>query len=139
VNARQGLRLIAGLFGFIATLVLYLVLLFIQNENADYACESPSAVPGIEVGDIRGIGFQNAFLNLGGRCEYRMDDGSVKVTREPGWWFSGTIAGIVALLATAAVLIVRRKGHLGMLFGLTTLIAPPLGIALAVATPRRAY
>ena len=137
MNARQGLLLIAGFGGFVGTLVFYLFLLFVQTQNADYACESPQAVDGIDVERIRGIGFENSYLNLGGRCEYRMNDGSVIHTREPGWWFSGTIAGFVAVLACAVAFFVRRKGHLGLLFGLTTLLAPPLGLLLAIAAPRR--
>ena len=87
---------------------------------------------------MRGIGFRNSLLNLGGRCEYRMDDGSVVVTREPGWWFSGTIAGFSAVVAVVAALLARRKGHRGLLYGVATLVAPPLGLALAVAAPRKA-
>ena len=122
--------------GVFATLVFYLGLLILQNENADFACENPpAAVPNIEWGDIRDIGFRNSLLNLGGRCEHRMGDGSVIVTREPGWWFSGTIAGFVSVVAA---FVVRRKGHRGWLYGATTLVAPPLGLALAVAAPRRA-
>ena len=96
MSDRRGLLLF---FGSVGTLFFYVALLIVQNENADYACESPEAVPGIEVEDLRGIGFENSYLNLGGRCEYRMDDGSVVVTQEPGWWFSGTIAGFWMLLA----------------------------------------
>ena len=138
MSARQGVLRIASFFGVLATLFFYLGLLILQNENADFACESPQAVRGIDLNDLRGIGFRNSLLNLGGRCEYRMDDGSVLVTREPGWWFSGTIAGFIAMIAVLAGYLTRRKGHAGWLYGLTTLVAPPLGFALAVAAPRRA-
>ena len=139
MSARQGRLLIAGFFGFVATLVFYLALFFIQIANADNACESyPQTVPGADFEDVRGIGFENSFLNLGGRCTYRMDDGSVVLTREPGWWFSGTIASFAAMLAGVAVLFARRKGHSGWLYGIATLVAPPLGFALVVAAPRRA-
>jgi hypothetical protein len=129
----------AGVAGVAATLIFYFVLLVVQIANADDACESyPQTVPGADFQDVRGIGFENSFLNLGGRCTYRMDDGSVVVTREPGWWFSGTIAGFVAVIAMVTAFFARRKGHPGLLFGLTALLAPPLGFALAVAAPRRA-
>ncbi len=138
-GARHGLVLIAGFFGFCATLVLYLMMFFVQIQNADNACESPSAtLSDNSLDDLRGVGFENSFLNLGGKCAYRMDDGSVVHAREPGWWFSGTIGGLAAALAGLAVFLVRRKGHLGALFGLATLLAPPLGLTLAIATPRRA-
>ena len=131
MNARQGFLLIAGFSGSAATLLLYLALFFVQIANADDSCESPWAtVPGIDVDDLRGIGFENSFLNLGGRCRYFMEDGSVVVTREPGWWFSGTIASLVAALSGIAVLLTRRRGHRGVLYGLTTLLAPPLGLAM---------
>ncbi len=87
--------------------------------------------------DLRGIGFETSFLNLGGRCEYRMDDGSEVVTREPGWWFSGTIAGVAAMLAGLAGLFAGRKGRSGPLYGLVTLVVPPLGLLLSVAVPPR--
>ncbi len=80
------------------------MLFFVQIQNADSACESPQAVPGIEVEDLRDIDFENSYLNLGGRCEYRLDDGSVVVTREPGWWFTGSPAALYAALAGAVVL-----------------------------------
>ena len=67
-----------------------------------------------------------------------MDDGSVVVTREPGWWFSGTIAGFVAAFVVVAAYLGRRRGHMGLLYGLTALFAPPLGFALALVAPRRA-
>jgi hypothetical protein len=103
------------------------------------ACESyPHTVPGADYLDVRGIGFENSFLNLGGRCTYRMDDGSVFVAREPGWWFSGTIAGFAAVFAVAVAYLARRKGHPGWLYGFTTLFAPPLGLAPTLAAPRRA-
>ena len=138
MNDRSWMILIAGFFGLVTTLIFYLALLFFQNENADFACENPAAaVPGIKLEDIRDIGFENSYLNLGGRCEYRLDDGSVVVTREPGWWFSGMIACFVALLALVAGWMAMRKGHVAVLFGLTALLAPPLGLALAVAVPRR--
>lgn len=127
----------ATMAGILATSVFYLALLIVQNENADRACESPQAVPGIEVEDIRDIGFENSLLNLGGRCEYRMDDGSVVVTREPGWWFSATIVGFVVMVAGVVVEFARRKGHPGWLYGFATLVAPPLGLALLLAAPRR--
>ena len=130
--------LVAGVAGVSATLVFYVALLVLQNENADYACESPQEAPGVDVNDLRGIGFENTFLNLGGRCEYRLENGSVIVTREPGWWFSATIGGFVAVIAVVVIHVARRKGHPGLLYGLTALLAPPLGFALAVAAPCRA-
>jgi|SRR3712207_1545559 len=124
--------------GVLATSIFYLALLLVQIENADRACESPQAtVPGLETGNIRDIGFENSFLNLGGRCTYRMDDGSVVVTREPGWWFPATIVGFVVMLAGPAAMFARRKGRSGLLYGLATLVAPPLGLALSLAVPRR--
>jgi hypothetical protein len=54
-----------------------------------------------------------------------MDDGSAVVRREPGWWFSGSIVGLVAAFAGAFA--ARPNGHAGVLFSLTTLVAPPLG------------
>ena len=127
--------LLAGVAGTAATLLFYLFLLFVQIQNADNACEGFGPTGNHE--GVRGIGFENSFLNLGGRCTYRMDDGSVVVTREPGWWFSGTIAGFVAAFAVVVAYLVRRKGHPGWLYGLTALLAPPLGLALALAAPRR--
>ena len=124
--------------GVLATSIFYLALLLVQIENADRARESPQAtVPGLETGNIRDIGFENSFLNLGGRCTYRMDDGSVVVTREPGWWFPATIVGFVVMLAGPAAMFARRKGRSGLLYGLATLVAPPLGLALSLAVPRR--
>jgi hypothetical protein len=129
---------LAGAAGAAATLVFYFVLMVVQIDNADMACESnPRTVLGADFEAVRGIGFENSFMNLGGRCTYRMDDGSVVVTREPGWWFSGTIAGFVAMLAGLAVLVGRRKGHSGILYGLTTLVAPPLGLTLVATAPRK--
>ena len=137
-GSRQGAVLIAGFCGFVATLTVYLILFVVQIQNADNACESyPQTVPGADFEDVRGIGFENSFSNLGGKCTYRMDDGSVVHTREPGWWFSGSIAGFFAVLAGVAVFVVRRKGHVGALFGLVALLAPPLGLALAAAMPRK--
>ena len=49
----------------------------------------------------------------------------------------GMIACFVALLALVAGWMAMRKGHVAVLFGLTALLAPPLGLALAVAVPRR--
>ena len=138
MSARQGFLLIAGFSGLIATLVFYLFLLFVQIQNADNACESPQAVPGIDVESICGIGFENGYLNLGGNCTYCMNDGSTVHTREPGWRFSGTMAGFAAVIACAVAFFARRKGHVGVLFGLTTFLAPPLGLLLAIAVPRRA-
>ena len=86
---------------------------------------------------MRGMGFENSFLNLGGRCECRLENGSVVITRDPGWWFSGTLAGVVAAFVVLVLSLARRRGHRGWLFGLTALVAPPLGFALAVAAPRR--
>jgi hypothetical protein len=125
----------AGVAGTAATLLFYLFLLFVQIQNAEDACEGFGPTGNYE--DVRGIGFENSFLNLGGRCTYRMDDGSVVVTREPGWWFSGTIAGFVAAFAVVVAYLVRRRGHMGLLYGLTALFAPPLGFALALVAPRR--
>ena len=128
----------AGVAGVLATSVFYLALLLVQIENADLACDSPQAsVPGLAIEDIRDIRFENSFLNLGGRCTYRMDDGSVVVTREPGWWFPATIVGFIMMLAGPAAMFARRKGRSGALYGLTTLVAPHLGLALALAAPRR--
>ena len=130
--------LAAGLAGVLATLLFYLFLFFVQIQNADPACESyPQTVPGADFEDVRGFGFENGYLNLGGKCAYYMNDGSVVHTREPGWWFSGTIAGLAALVAGGVAVFVRRRGHTGVLFGLATFVAPPLGLALAVAAPRR--
>lgn len=136
----QATKLLAAvLAGVPLTLFLYLFLFFVQIQNADPACESyPQTVPGADFEDVWGLGFENGYLNLGGKCTYYMNDGSVVHTREPGWWFSGTIAGFVIVFAGAVALFVRRKEHAGLLFGLTTLLAPPLGLALAVAAPRRA-
>ena len=128
---------VAAVAGVLGTSVFYLALLLVQIENADAACESPQAVPGLETEEIRGIGFENSFLSLGGRCTYRMDDGSVVVTREPGWSFVATIAGFVAMLAGPAATFARRKGRSGLLYGIVTLVAPPLGLALALAVPQR--
>ena len=130
-------RTLSAALGCLATLFFYLALLVVQNENADYACESPRAVPGLDVSNLRDIGFENSFLNLGGRCAYHMDDGSVIVTREPGWWFPATVVGFVAMLAGPAAMFARRKGRSGLLYGLATLVAPPLGLALSLAVPRR--
>ncbi len=128
----------AGVTGVLGTSAFYLALLLVQIENADLACESPQAsVPGLAIEDIRDIRFENSFLNLGGRCTYRMDDGSVVVTREPGGWFPATIVGFVLMLAGPAAMFARRKGRSGVLYGLTTLVAPPLGLALALAAPPR--
>ena len=125
--------------GVLATSAFYLALLVVQIENADRACESPrSTVPGLETEDIRDVGFENSFLSLGGRCEYRLDDGSVVVTREPGWGFSATIVGFVVMAAGVVVELARRKGHPGLFFGFATLVAPPLGVALLLAAPPRA-
>ena len=124
----------AGTIGVLGTSVFYLALLLVQIENADLACESPQAtVPGLEVEEIRGIRFESSFLNLGGRCTYRMDDGSTVVTREPGWWFPATIVGFLLMLAGPAAMFARRKGRSGVLYGLTTLVAPPLGLLLSLA------
>ena len=128
---------LAGFFGFVATLVFYLALLVVQNENADYACESPQAVPGLDVNNLRDIHFENSFLNFGGRCAYYMDDGSVIVTREPGWWFPATIVGFLVMLAGPAAMFARRKGRSGVLYGITTLVAPPMGLALSLAVAHR--
>jgi hypothetical protein len=52
---------------------VYAALFVVQTANADSACESyPASVPGADFSDVRGIGFENSFLNLGGRCEYRI-------------------------------------------------------------------
>ena len=137
MSARQDLPLIAGFLGIVATLFFYLFLFFVQIQNAEDACESYTGImPGTEFSEIRSIGFQNAYLNLGGRCEYRLENGSVVVTRKPGWWFSGTIASFVVAFAGVVAFLARWKGHLGLLYGLATLLAPPLGIALALAAAR---
>ncbi len=67
-----------------------------------------------------------------------MSDGSVVFAREPGWWFSGTIAALAVVFASLVVGLARRKGYPGWLFGLCALPAPPLGLLLAVVAPRRA-
>ena len=129
----------AAVVGVLGTSVFYLALLLVQIENADQACESPRAtVPGLRVEDIRDIRFENSFLNLGGRCTYRLDDGSVVVTREPGWWFPATIVGFLMMLAGPVATFARRKGRSGALFGITTIVAPPLGLALSLAVTQRA-
>ena len=129
----------AGVVGVLGTSVFYLALLLVQIENADQACESPEAtVPGLRMEDIRDIRFENSFLNLGGRCTYLMDDGSVVVTREPGWGFPATIVGFLIMLAGPVATFARRKGRSGALFGLTTLVAPPLGLALSLAVTQKA-
>lgn len=132
---RHARLLLAAVGGSAATLVFYLFLFFVQIQNADNACEGFGPTGNHE--DVRGIGFENSFLNLGGRCTYYMNDGSVIVTREPDWWFSGTIAGSVAVIAGLAALLAGRKGCSGLLYGLTTLVAPPLGLVLALAASRR--
>ena len=136
---RRGVLLLgAVLVGSLVTLIFYGLLLVVQTGNADMACESyPQTIPGADYEDVRGIGFENSFLNLGGLCTYHMDDGSVVVTREPGWWFSSSIAGSVAVFAGLVFYLARLKGHAGWLYGLTSLVAPPLGLALAVGAPRR--
>ena len=65
-----------------------------------------------------------------------MYNGSVVVTREPGWWLAGTIAGIVATFAGLVAYLARRKGYSVWLFGLSAFVAPPPGFLLA-ATARR--
>ncbi len=128
----------AGVTKVLGTSAFYLALLLVQIENADLACESPQAsVPGLEIEDIRNIHFENSFLNLGGRCTYRMDDDSMVVTREPGWWFPATIVGFVLMLAGPAAMFARRRGRSGVLFGLTTMVAPPLGLALSLTAAQR--
>lgn len=123
--------------GLLATLVFYAALFVVQTANADMACETwPQTVPGAGPDNVRGINFEHGYLNLGGRCTYHMDDGSVVVTREPGWGFSGTIVGAVCLFAGLVALLARRKGHRGYLFALAALVAPPLGFALALVKPR---
>ena len=126
----------AILCGLFATLAFYTVLFIVQTVNADSACEGyPASVPGAWFSDVRGVGFENSFLNLGGRCTYHMQDGAVVVTREPGWWFSGTIAGLAVAPAGFIFHLVRRKGHPGWLFGLCALTAPPMALVLAVEAP----
>lgn len=132
--------LLVGVFvaGCVATLFVYAALLVVQISNADSACESyPASVPGADFADVRGIGFENSLLNLGGRCTYHMNDGSVVVTREPGWWFVETIAGIVTVFAGLVSYLARRKGYSGWLFGLCAFVAPPLGLLLAVTARRK--
>ncbi|MBA2691737.1 MAG: hypothetical protein H0U65_04475 [Rubrobacter sp.] len=66
----------ASFIGCVATLFVYVALFIVQTANADNACESyPAGVPGADYSDVRGIGFENSFLNLGGRCAYHMNDG----------------------------------------------------------------
>ena len=132
------LRWGAVLVGSFVTHGFYGALFVVQTANADIACESyPQTVPGADYDEVRGIGFENSFLSLGGRCTYHMDDGSVVETREPGWWFSGSIASSVAVFAGLVFSLARRKGHAGWSHGVITLVAPPLGFALVVGTPRR--
>jgi len=139
VGARQGRLIILGFLGFVASIIFYLALFFVQIANADNACEDYHYLGAVaDPRDVRGeAGFENSFLNLGGRCTWYMNDGSVIVTREPGWGLSGTIVGFVALLAVVSFLVVRRKGHPGWLYGFTTLLAPPLGLALTFGASRR--
>ena len=127
-----------ALLGGVALLVTCASLFVVQNANADSACESyPASVPGADFSDVRGVDFKNSFLNLGGRCTYRMEDGSTVTTREPGWWFSGTLIAIAAVFALLAVYVVRRKGYSGWLFGLFTLVSPLMGLLLALIVRRR--
>ncbi|MGI8541086.1 MAG: hypothetical protein ACR2N0_15145 [Rubrobacteraceae bacterium] len=65
------------------------------------------------------------------------NDGSTVIAHEPGWWFSGIVAGIVALLAGMVVCLVRRKGHPGWIFGLCALVALPLALSLALVASRK--
>jgi hypothetical protein len=113
---------VLGFFGFVASVIFYLVLFFVQIANAHNACEDYHYLGAVaDPRDVRGeAGFEDSYLNLGGRCTWYMNDGSVVVTREPGWSFSGTTAGFVALLAVVSFLIARRKGYPGWLCGLTT-------------------
>ncbi len=128
----------AGVVGVLGTSAFYLAHLLVQIENADQACKSLEAtVPGLRIEDIRDIRFENSFFNLGGRCTYLMDDGSVVVTREPGCWFPATIVGFLIMFAGPVATFARRKGRSGALFGLTTLVAPPLELVLALAAPQR--
>jgi hypothetical protein len=50
VSARRGLLPIAGFFGTVGTLFFYVALLIVQNENADYACESLELFPASKSG-----------------------------------------------------------------------------------------
>ncbi len=128
----------AGVTGVLGTSAFYLALVLVQIENAGLACESPQAsVPGLEIEDTGDIRFENSFLNLGGRCTYRLDDGSVVVTREPGWWFPATIVGFMLMLSGPASIVARRKGRSGVLFGLIALVAPPLALTLSLTAAQR--
>jgi hypothetical protein len=132
--------LLASFFsvGCVATLIFYFALFVVQTANADYACENyPANVPSADSSDVRGVDFENSFLNLGGRCTYHMNDGAVVVTREPGWWLAGTIAGIVFVFASLVAYLARRKGYSGWLFGLCAFVAPPLGFLLATTARRK--
>ncbi len=63
----------------------------------------------MDVNNLRVVGFENSYLNLGARCRYHMDDSSVAVTREPGWWFSGTVVASVAMSGGPAAMFAGRK------------------------------
>jgi hypothetical protein len=139
VSLRRAL-LLAGtiLLGSFATPFVYAAHFVVQTVNADDACESyPQNVPGAGFSDVRGVGFENSFLNLGGHCTFHMNDGSVVITREPGWWFSGTIAGFAAVFAGLVGYLARRKEYSGWVAGLYALLAPPLALLLTViAVPK---
>lgn len=65
-NTRLLLAVVAGSSG---TLIFYIALFVVQIANADNGCESyPATVPGADFQDVQGIGFENSFVNLGGRC-----------------------------------------------------------------------
>jgi hypothetical protein len=118
--------LAATLSGSVVTLFFYVALFVVQTVNADSACETyPTRVQGADSSDVRGITFRNLWLNLGGSCTYRLQDGSVVSTREPELWFSGTIAEVITVFAGLVVYLARRKGHQGFLFGLCALTRRP--------------
>jgi hypothetical protein len=104
--------LAATLSGSVVTLFFYVALFVIQTVNADSACETyPTSVQGADSSDVRGITFRNAWLNLGGSCTYRLQDGSVASTWEPELWFPGTIAGVITVFASPIVYLARRREH----------------------------
>jgi hypothetical protein len=129
----------ATLSGSVVTLFYYVALFVVQTVNADSACETyPTSVQGVNSSDVRGITFRNSWLNFGGSCTYRLQDGSVVSTRAPELWFSGTNAGVISVFAGLVVYLARRKGHQGFLFGLCTLAASPFGLSIMAVAPRRA-
>jgi hypothetical protein len=126
-------------FGGLALPITCATLLLVQNANADFACENefPVRGPASDRSAVRGIGFENAYLSLGGRCTYEMQDGSTAVARQPGWWLSATLITVSALSAALAGHLARREGHFGLLFAFLTIVNVPLGLLLAMLARRR--